>query len=150
MAIAEASDVEDKKQRSPRRRLSEAEKDELARLYGETDTPLAEIRQRFGIAPTVLYRVMRERGVPLRGRTTASRSGATKATRTSRTETVGRRPRQVRFSRSQPAPPATNGLTAYRVLFRTETTVTAADIHDALRQAERIDSADITAIVAHE
>ncbi len=52
-----------------RRRLSKDEALEIARLYGETNTPTSEIRERFGIGDSSLYRVVQRQGIALRGRT---------------------------------------------------------------------------------
>jgi transposase-like protein len=57
---------------SRRRRLSHDEQREIARLYAETSTPRSEIRERFGIGDSYLYRVVQRRGVALRGRTASS------------------------------------------------------------------------------
>jgi transposase-like protein len=57
---------------SRRRRLSHDEEREIARLYAETSTPTSEIRERFGIGDSSLYRVVQRRGLALRGRTASS------------------------------------------------------------------------------
>ena len=58
--------------RRRRRRLSHAEALEIARLYAETNTPTAEIRERFGIGDSSLYRIVQQQGIALRGRTASS------------------------------------------------------------------------------
>jgi hypothetical protein len=40
---------------------------DLGRLYAETTTPLPEIKSLFGIAESSLYRILRQRGITLRG-----------------------------------------------------------------------------------
>ena len=55
--------------RASRHVLSDDQKREVARLYSETTTPLPEIRKRFGIAESSLYRLIQQRGITLRGRT---------------------------------------------------------------------------------
>jgi transposase-like protein len=54
-----------------RRRVSKDEAREIGRLYAETGTPTSEIRERFGIGDSSLYRIVQQQGVPLRGRTAA-------------------------------------------------------------------------------
>ena len=55
-----------------RGKLSEAQEREVTRLYAETTTPVSEIRRRFGIAESSVYRVAQRHGAALRGRTPAS------------------------------------------------------------------------------
>jgi len=54
---------------SRRRRISQDEEREIARLYADNSTSTAEIRQRFGIGDSSLYRVVQRHGVALRGHT---------------------------------------------------------------------------------
>jgi transposase-like protein len=61
-----------KRDGSRRRRLNHDEEREIARLYGRTGTPTSEIRARFGIGDSSLYRVVQRLGVALRGRTASS------------------------------------------------------------------------------
>src|SRR5437016_5504260 len=59
-----------------RRRLSNDDEREIARLYAET-MPTSQIRERFGIGDSSLYRAVQRQGVALRGRTaTGTRSKA--------------------------------------------------------------------------
>src|SRR5438270_13748909 len=78
-----SSSVEQKARRSPRRMLSEDQKREVVRLYAETITPLEEIRRYFGIAESSLYRLIKQRGVPPRGRVAVVNGSAFKAGRKS-------------------------------------------------------------------
>ena len=55
-----------------RRRLSKDEALEIVRLYGETSTPTSEIRERFGIGDSSLYRIVQRQGIALRGRSASS------------------------------------------------------------------------------
>src|SRR5439155_21956929 len=55
-----------------RRRLTNNEALEIARLYGETSTPTSEIRERFGIGDSSLYRIVQRQGIALRGRSASS------------------------------------------------------------------------------
>ena len=59
-------------ERAPRRRLSPEQQREVARLYAESTTPTSEIRKRFGIGESSLYRIVQRQGVPLRGRAAAT------------------------------------------------------------------------------
>jgi transposase-like protein len=59
-------------ERAARRSLSPEQQREVARLYAETSTPTSEIRKRFGIGESSLYRIVQRAGVPLRGRAAAS------------------------------------------------------------------------------
>jgi transposase-like protein len=58
--------------RATRRRLSPEQQREVARLYAENTTPTSEIRKRFGIGESSLYRIVQRQGVPLRGRAAAT------------------------------------------------------------------------------
>ena len=58
--------------RSRRRRLSPDEERDIARLYADTSTPTSEIRERFRIGESSLYRVVQRHGVGLRGRSASS------------------------------------------------------------------------------
>ena len=111
---------------SRRRRLTQDEERAIARLYAETSTPTAEIRERFGIGESSLYRVVQRHGVALRGRTGPSTQSqpprtTTSAARPAKTWTPARTPdgqpdlqgTWVNFdgtpfeaSASTPAPPA--------------------------------------------
>jgi transposase-like protein len=59
-------------ERAARRRLSPGQQREIARLYAESTTPTSEIRERFGIGESSLYRIVQRQGVPLRGRAAAT------------------------------------------------------------------------------
>ncbi|MDQ3811184.1 MAG: hypothetical protein M3336_12925, partial [Chloroflexota bacterium] len=59
---------------SSRRKLTDEQEREVARLYAQTDTPVSEISSRFGIGESSVYRVAERHGAPLRGRT--PRAGA--------------------------------------------------------------------------
>jgi transcriptional regulator with PAS, ATPase and Fis domain len=50
---------------SRRRRLTQDEERDIARLYAETSTPTSEIRERFGIGDSSLYRMVQRHGVAL-------------------------------------------------------------------------------------
>ena len=63
---------ESRRARAARRRLSPEQQREVARLYAENTTPTSEIRKRFGIGESSLYRIVQRQGVPLRGRAAAT------------------------------------------------------------------------------
>jgi len=50
-----------------RRRITQGEEREIVRLYADNSTSTAEIRLRFGIGDSSLYRVVQRHGVALRG-----------------------------------------------------------------------------------
>src|SRR5947207_9302436 len=65
--------LDEAKEAVPRRRkLTEEQEREVTRLYAETATPVSEIRSRFGIAESSVYRVSQRHGAPLRGRMPAT------------------------------------------------------------------------------
>ncbi len=102
-----------------RRRVTKDEAREIGRLYAETSTPTSEIRERFGIADSSLYRIVQQQGVPLRGRTAArSESQSLQA----RTLTAARRRSssadQATQAVSQPRP--TKATTAARATRRAD------------------------------
>ena len=85
-----AAPVATPRPRAKRRNLTEAQKAELGRLYAETTTPLSEIKSRFGIAESSLYRLLQQRGITLRGRSARSET-APAAAETRVTRRRGRR-----------------------------------------------------------
>jgi len=108
--------------------MSLNEQAEIARVYAEGTASPADIRQRFGIAPSVLYRVLRTHGVALRGR---SQQDAT--------------------SRAAAAPSAPSVLPKsarydFRVEFASTRVIEASDINDALRQTLSLEPLAIMAI----
>jgi transposase-like protein len=82
-----------------RRRLSKDEALEIARLYGQTSTPTSEIRERFGIGDSSLYRIVQRLGIALRGRTASSTRPNTPPPRTP----AARRPRSSSPKQAQEA-----------------------------------------------
>lgn len=63
-----------------RRKLTDAQEQEVTRLYAATDTPVSEISKRFGIGESSVYRVAQRHGAALRGRTATSASSASTST----------------------------------------------------------------------
>jgi len=95
-----------------RRRLSNGEALEIARLYSETSMPTSEIRERFGIGDSSLYRVVQRQGIALRGRTASStrpnaQRAQTQAARRPRSSSPKQAQEAVSRPRSNAAPPAT-------------------------------------------
>jgi transposase-like protein len=158
---------------SRRRRLTTDEGREIARLYAETDTPTSDIRDRFGIGESSLYRIVQRQGIPLRGRTSSSkpqvpqpaqvqnarRSGSSKsggraaspprpeaATNTRRASVAAVRTPSTRSAASQPG----SGRQRYRIRFQGERVVEAQDIRDALRQVELLGAIEITAVARED
>jgi transposase-like protein len=146
---------------SRRRRLSLDEKREIARLYAETGTPTSEIRERFGIGDSSLYRVVQRRGVALRGRTASS----TQPNPPPAHAPAAQRPRSSTASGAHPAVslPATTSPAErsasqtgggarhrFRIRFEGERVFEAKDIQDALRQAESFGATEITAVARQD
>jgi hypothetical protein len=137
--------------------LTPSEQDEVVRLYREATTSTADIRERFGIGDSSLYRLLQKHGVALRGRA-ASPSGSTAAS------TTRRRSRRPRAATPRPvksptaatstaiaapatATPRNNGAThAFSVSFRAVRVVEARSALDALREVERLGATDIEEI----
>src|SRR5919199_3171776 len=85
-----------------RRRLSSEQQREIARLYSATGAPTAEIRERFGIGESSLYRVLQKHGVALRGRARSPVDGAASGAVTTATGPRSRgRPRRGASGGSQ-------------------------------------------------
>jgi transposase-like protein len=158
---------------SRRRRLSTDEGREIARLYAETNTLTSDIRARFGIGESSLYRIVQRQGVPLRGRTSSSkaqvpqpaqvqnarRSGSsnsgrgaaspprlTVATNTRRASVASSRTLSTRSAASQPG----RARQRFRIQFQGERVVEAQDIRDALRQVELLGAIEITAVARED
>jgi transposase-like protein len=130
--------------RAKRRNLTEAQKAELGRLYAETTTPLAEIKSRFGIAESSLYRLLQQRGISLRGRSARSKT-APAAAETRVTRRRGRGAMGTGAVHRQ-ATALFNGLAQYEVSFVGVQVVEAVDILDAIRQAQKLGATEIMQI----
>jgi transposase-like protein len=137
--------------------LTPSEQQEVVRLYQEATMSTADIRERFGIGDSSLYRLLQKHGVALRGRA-ASASGSTAApspTPASRHQRAAS-PRPVRSpvagtTTSVTAPasatPRNNGAThAFSVSFRAVRVVEAMSVLDAVREVERLGATDIEEI----
>ena len=139
--------------RAPRHRLTPDQEREVARLYAEASTSTAEIRQRFGIAESSLYRILQQEGIPLRGRVPSAKEPVARRSRgaTTRRARPGQRQRAVRRPPAAPTrvaavSPAAGAPQAFRVQFQGQAVVDARDIRDALRQAESFGVIEVTAI----
>jgi transposase-like protein len=170
---AETAETATRTAGSRRRRLNQDEEREIARLYGQTSTPTSEIRDKFGIGDSSLYRVVQRQGVPLRGRPASSspRPTARRAqrgrprqriaiaastTRTPETTSTaeprvdGRtrlgRERRAALAKAAVAPATGNGRQRFEIRFVAERVVSATDIRDALRQVESFGAIDITGV----
>jgi transposase-like protein len=141
------------RQRATRRTLTSDQKADVARLYSETATPLPEIRRRFGIGDSSLYRILQQSGVALRGRAAAdatpspaaSRPAADNKVQPARTPaTTARKPRS---STTVSAPTTNSRSTApgirFRVSFVGVETISAVDINDAIRRADALGASEI-------
>src|SRR5579859_1358748 len=139
-----AAPVATPRPRARRRNLTEVQKAELGRLYAETSTSLSEIKSRFGIAESSLYRLLQQRGIRLRGRRARSATAPARAER----PVARRRGRPALGTRAgrRPAAARANGLARYRVSFVGVRIVDALDILDAVRQAEKLGATEITRI----
>jgi transposase-like protein len=153
-------------ERAARHRLSPEQQREVARLYAESTTPTAEIRKRFGIGESSLYRIVQRQGVPLRGRAAAAphEPGPSRAQAPTGQPRVGaaaapRRP--ARRGGRGPAPRATpsastgtspgaGGRRQFRIQFRAERVIHARDIREALRQAESLGATEVTAVTRED
>jgi transposase-like protein len=123
---------------------------EIARLYDDTGTPTAEIRERFGLGESTLYRVLQKQGVSLRGRATSASAGAGagKPVTGAGPRSRGRPRRDIsvrtqlqRVSRT--AVSLSGAAREFRVRFEGQRIFEARDIHDALRQAEALGATSI-------
>jgi transposase-like protein len=94
-----------------RRRVSKDEAREIGRLYAETSIPTSEIRERFDIGDSSLYRIVQQQGVPLRGRTAARSQSKSPRTPAARRHGL---PSTNRASQAIAQPGATKAITAAR------------------------------------
>ena len=149
---------------SRRRRLSPEEQREVARLYADGSLPTSQIRDRFGIGESSLYRIVQRQGVPLRGRgrpaseqADSSRPAAARPVATSQPPAAGARTGQGRMSRAahseiRTVPAVRNQSTQrrFRIRFRGERVVEASDLLSALRQVEALGAAEITSVTRED
>src|SRR5690242_18413444 len=135
-----------------RRRLTSEQQREIARLYGETGTPTAEIRERFGIGESSLYRVLQKQSVSLRGRATSASDGAAISSTSGAGLSSRGRPRRdasagAHVQRASRTALSQNGAAReFRVRFKGQHVFEARDIRDALRQAEALGATSIVEV----
>jgi len=159
-----SDDAADDAAKLRRKRLSRADQAEVARLYGQTDTSAADIRQQFGIGDSTLYRIVQRNGLTLRGRVgSTARKPREARPATRRTAGRGTSPRRARGSATHalrlpqasaatlPAPtPVVDGSSrrTYRVRF--DALIRARDVSDALRQAAGLGAQEVVAITQQD
>ena len=163
---AEVSRAWSDRDEGTRRKLNDQQEREVTRLYASTETPVSEISKRFGIGESSVYRIAQRYGAALRGRTataatarSTSRRAPVKSTTDRSTESRGRkaqtavRKTNAATGRSVPAkatrsPGRVAGIARreFRVSYVAVRTFMAADITDAIRQAEAAGATDITGI----
>jgi transposase-like protein len=136
-----AAPVATRRPRAKRLNLTETQKVELGRLYTETTTPLSEIKSRFGIAESSLYRLFQQRGIALRGRSARTET-APAAAETPVTRRRGRPVTGTGAGRRQ-ATPRVNGPASYQVSYVGVQVVVAVDILDAIRQAQKLGATEV-------
>jgi transposase-like protein len=167
-------------ERAARRRLTPEQQREIARLYAEGALPTSEIRKRFGIGESSLYRIVQREGVPLRGRAAAApgparapatdsgrraaptdggaqaRAGQPRAAATAAPAGPSRRGGRGRVGRAPSsasggaASPGAGGRGQFRIEFQAERVIQARDIREALRQAESFGAIEVTAVTRED
>jgi hypothetical protein len=155
-----------KVRRSRRPNLRLEEEREIAQLYTDAIVPTSEIRARYGIGESSLYRIIQRQGVPLRGRS----SGAAATTRRASTAKTDRKRASSDGSQgtgpvavaaavqASAAAPVRRGRPArrasiaqpstskFRIRYRGERVFEAYNIQDALGQAESLGATEILAV----
>jgi transposase-like protein len=133
--------------RKRRARLTPQEHRQIVGLYGGPHVSNAEIRQRFAITDTSLYRLLQKHGTPLLGRGTSHTSGAGNRLRRNRARagTAGRG--RARKATSVIASPDGQATQEFRIEFPADRIVVADSVHDAFQQAMRARATEVTAIV---
>ena len=160
--------------RSRRRRLSPDEQREVARLYADASIPTSEIRERFGIGESSLYRIVQRHGISRQGRGQMATSQAEPADGSDRqphgpTSRGARKQRTVPSQRRAAGPRTGRGMKGratsletttavaepaprqspqrrFRIRFEGERVVEAPDLPSALRQVEALGAAEITSV----
>lgn len=142
----------DTAQKGTRRRLSEEQQVQIAHLYAQAGASVADIRRQFGVSEPSIYRVLQKKGVALRGRAAES-SDTRPVVGTNRSLRNGRRSRRRgvsvapkgRTSRSVRTE-SNNSVVQFRIDFRVEHVIDAADVRDALRKTETLGATEIVEI----
>jgi transposase-like protein len=133
--------------RKRRARLTPDEHRQIVGLYSDPQVSTAEIRQRFAITDTSLYRLLQKQGVPLRGRTTSRPARAGSGSRPDRSRAGIARRGQPRRAASVAASPDGRATREFRIEFHAERIVVADNVRDALQQAVLAGATEVTAIV---
>jgi len=132
--------------RTRRARLTPEEHRQIVELYADPQVSNADIRKRFAITDTSLYRVLEQHRVPPRRRSTSRTSDA--GIPSARGAPAGAAAR-VRARQTTSVSTAPNGQAMYefRIDFRAERIVAADSVRAALQQAELAGATEVTAIV---
>ena len=137
---------------SRRPRLTPEEQREIARVYTDENASPAELRTRFGIGDSSLYRLLQKQGVTLRGRSASvpqarkavgGRLGAARNTSRGRARSgTGK----VLPGAQVPLRSVKDASSQFRVTFSAVQIVRAANIRDALHHAEALGATDVLEI----
>ena len=137
--------------RSRRPRLTTEEQREIARVYTDENASPAELRTRFGIGDSSLYRLLQKHGVTLRGRSASvpqarkavgGRLGAANTSRGRARSGTGK----VLPAAQVPLRSTKGASSQFRVTFSAVQIVRAANIRDALHHAEALGATDVLEI----
>jgi len=132
--------------RTRRARLTPEEHRQIVELYADPQVPNADIRKRFAITDTSLYRLLQQHGVPPRRRSASRTSGAgTPSPKGAPASTAARV--LARQTTSVSAAPNGQAAREFRIDFRAERIVEADNVRAALQQAELAGANEVTAIV---
>jgi hypothetical protein len=115
-------------------------------MYSDDNASPAELRTRFGIGPSSLYRMLQKQGVPLRARSAAAPRAPETAHRPPAVAQKTSRPRQARSGLDNlpsDARPANGATLQFRVIYRGVQVLQAADIRDALHHIESLGATDV-------
>jgi hypothetical protein len=138
---------------SRRPKVSLDEEREIARLYADASTPTAEIRARFAIGESSLYRIIQRQGISLRGHISAANAPSTQParsvkTRRKRAPVDGRQVAQPRIPAVTTS--ASGDGTKFRIRYLGERVFEARNIRDALRQAEALGATEVVAVARED
>jgi len=133
--------------RQRRARLTPDEQRHIVGLYADPEVSTTDIRQRFAISETSLYRLLQKHGVPLRGRKTSRTSRIHVQSTDNRAPAVTAGRKQARGSTSAAASPNGISMRGFRIEFQGERIVVANSVQDALLQTLLAGATDVTSIV---
>jgi hypothetical protein len=118
-------------------------------MYTDENASPAELRTRFGIGYSSLYRLLRKQGVALRARWASAPEapdvGKSRLAAAPRTSRPGRaRSNSGKALPTAPARRSANGASfQFRVTYKAVQIVQSVDIRDALHQAETVGATDV-------